>query len=87
MHNIAFSFGITHFWGADIIRGDTVFYNALCSLETRSLEAEPHRNLLRGLKYSTSPFYQSKINKLWFAEGFCLSRKKQQLGILLSKPA
>ena len=25
-HNIAFSFGITHFWGADIIRGDTVDY-------------------------------------------------------------
>ena len=24
-HNIAFSFGITHFGGADIIRGDTVF--------------------------------------------------------------
>ena len=32
MHNIAFSFGITHFWGADIIRGDTV-----CALLTGNL--------------------------------------------------
>ena len=28
-HNIAFSFGITHFWGADIIRGNTVYKRIL----------------------------------------------------------